>query len=141
MPFLGRTAALLAAVAAIAPAQSGRAAPSRLAGFRVPTGNIVCIYDGRALRCDIRSGLVPKASRPRGCPADIDFGQGLDLGPRRAGVVCAGDTVLGEREPVLEYGRAWKQGPIKCRSRVTGLTCHNRRSHGFFLSRRSWRLS
>lgn len=135
-----RVAALLAAFAALVPARADSATALRLAGFRTPSGNIVCLYVEGALRCDIRSGLVPKASRPPGCPVDIDFGQGLDLGPRRAGVVCAGDTALGEREPVLAYGRAWVRGSIKCRSRVAGLSCHNRRHHGFFLSRRAWRV-
>jgi hypothetical protein len=112
----------------------------RIPKFKTPSGNIVCAYYNRSLRCDIRSGLTPKPSRPRGCPSYTDFGQGLDLGTRRAGVVCAGDTLLAEVAPALAYGRAWRRGPITCRSRITGLTCKNTLGHGFFLSRQSWRL-
>jgi hypothetical protein len=115
-------------------------AGSSLPGFKTPSGNIICAYYSRSLRCDIRSGLVPKPSRPRGCPSYSDFGQGLNLGLRSAGVVCAGDTLLGESEPALAYGRVWRRGPITCRSRITGLTCKNTVGHGFFLSRQSWRL-
>lgn len=108
--------------------------------FKTPSGNIICAYYNRSLRCDIRSGLVPKPSRPRGCPSYSDFGQGLNLGPRSAGVVCAGDTLLGEAAPALAYGRVWRRGPITCRSRMNGLTCKNTLGRGFFLSRQSWRL-
>jgi hypothetical protein len=115
-------------------------AATRIPTFRTPSGNIICAYYNRSLRCDIRSGLKPKPSRPRGCPSYTDFGQGLTLGPRRAGVVCAGDTLLGEVAPALAYGHAWRRGTITCHSRITGLTCRNTRRHGFFLSRQSWRL-
>lgn len=123
-----------------APSPTADGAVARIPKFRTPSGNIICAYYNRSLRCDIRSGLKPKPSRPRGCPSYTDFGQGLDLGARRAGVVCAGDTLLGEVAPALAYGRAWSRGPITCRSRITGLTCKNTVGHGFFLSRESWRL-
>jgi hypothetical protein len=135
--------ALIGAVGSVlvlAPSQLAAGATLRLPTFKTPSGNIVCAYYNRSLRCDIRSGLSPKPSRPRGCPSYTDFGQGLTLGPRRAAVVCAGDTVLGEASPALAYGRVWRRGPITCRSRITGLTCKNTLGHGFFLSRGSWRL-
>lgn len=124
----------------LAPSQRAAGAVVRIPTFKTPSGNIVCAYYNRSLRCDLRSGLVPKPSRPRGCPSYTDFGQGLNLGPRRAGVVCAGDTVLGEPAHALAYGRAWRRGPVTCRSRITGLTCKNTLGHGFFLSRQSWRI-
>jgi uncharacterized protein DUF6636 len=129
----------LALAFAVAPSHRAAAADSRIPMFKTPSGNIVCAYYNRSIRCDIRSGLSPTPTRPRGCPSYSDFGQGLNLGPRRAGVVCAGDTVLGGA-PVLAYGRAWRRGPITCRSRIMGLTCKNTLGHGFFLSRQTWRL-
>ena len=125
---------------ALAPSPHAVAAGLKIPKFRTPSGNIICAYYNRSLRCDIRSGLVPKPSRPRRCPSYSDFGQGLTLGPRRAGVVCAGDTLLGETAPALAYGRVWRRGPLTCRSRVSGLTCRNTLGHGFFLSREAWRL-
>jgi hypothetical protein len=125
---------------ALAPSSHAVAAGLQIRKFRTPSGNIICAYYNRSLRCDIRSELVPKPSRPPRCPSYTDFGQGLTLGPRRAGVVCAGDTLLGETAPALAYGRVWRRGPLTCRSRVSGLTCKNTLGHGFFLSRQSWRL-
>ena len=133
------TAAALCAIA-VAASHASAAPTLRFPGFKTPSGNIVCVYDGRALRCDIRSGLIPKASRPPGCPPDIDFGQGVDISARRAGVVCAGDTALGTRVPKLAYGHVWRRGSIRCRSRVTGLACRNKVGHGFFLSGGRWHV-
>ncbi len=131
---------MLGLLLALAPSHQAAASGLLFPKFKTPSGNIVCAYYNRSLRCDIRSGLVPRPSRPRRCPSYSDFGQGLTLGARRAGVVCAGDTLLGETAPALAYGRVWRRGPLRCRSRVTGLTCKNTLGHGFFLSRRSWRL-
>ena len=39
---------------------------------------------------------------------------------------------------VLRYGRSITFGRLKCTSSEKGLTCRNR-SHGFFLSRGSWK--
>jgi hypothetical protein len=117
------------------------AAEAKIASFRTPSGNIGCIYDsasGGYLRCDIRSGLEPKPSRPKGC--DLDWGDSLSLkGSGRTRVVCHGDTAILPGAPVLRYGKTWERGPFTCVSRTTGLTCENAAGHGFFLSRQSWR--
>ena len=149
------TIVAVVALACLAASAAGAAAP-RHGAFHTPSGNIVCAWDlgdaGYApyIRCDIRSGLRPAPARPRGCPHDIDFGQGLELSavPKRnergsgtAGVVCAGDTVLGERGPPLAYGSRFSRGGITCVSRATGLTCRNAAGRGFFLSRERWQLS
>ena len=128
------TAAVLAAALA-APLAAGAASPQ---AFSTPSTNISCVYFAPTLRCDIRNGLSPKAPRPAGCPSYTDWGQGLTLGPKSAGIVCAGDTALGATN-VLAYGTTWHRGSITCTSRTTGLTCRNARGHGFFLSRESWR--
>ena len=111
-------------------------------GFKTPSKNIGCGYlaafDGNpaSLRCDIRSGLVPKPSRK----CELDW-TGLEVGPTgRARAVCAGDTAYDPSFRVLAYGKAWMRGGIRCFSRKTGVTCTNRAGHGFFLSRQRWRL-
>src|SRR3954467_5306642 len=128
------TAFVLAAALA-APLTAEAASPM---AFSTPSTNISCVYFAPTLRCDIRNGLSPKAPRPPGCPSYTDWGQGLTLNARRAGIVCAGDTALGATN-VLAYGRMWQRGSVTCRSRAAGLTCRNARGHGFFLSRESWR--
>ncbi len=116
------------------------AAQARISTFKTPSGNIGCLYESSPayLRCDIRSGLVPKPSRPRSC--DLDWGDSVSLG-RNGGtkVVCHGDTVLSSSAPVLRYGSTWTRGAFTCTSRRAGLTCENAADHGFFLSRASWR--
>jgi hypothetical protein len=130
------TAAVLGVTLA-APLAVGAANPQ---AFSTPSRNIGCVYYAPALRCDIRNGLSPRPGRPAGCPSYTDWGQGLTLDARSAGIVCAGDTALGAPN-VLAYGKTWHRGSITCTSRVTGLTCRNARGHGFFLSRESWRRS
>ena len=110
--------------------------------FRTPSKNIACAYypasiTGRAVfRCDLLSGLKPRPTRH----CDVDW-TGASMGPRgKAGPTCAGDTVYNTRAPILAYGRTWSYGGVVCKSRTTGLTCHNRDAHGFFLSRASWRV-
>ena len=64
-----------------------------------------------------------------------------ERGSGTASVVCAGDTVLGERGPPLAYGSRFSRGGITCVSRATGLTCRNAAGRGFFLSRERWTVS
>jgi uncharacterized protein DUF6636 len=129
---VGVIALLVAGV--LASAASG--ADSRF--FRTPSGTIGCaIFQGQ-LRCDIRTGLRPRPPRPAAC--ELDWGFGLTLGRSgRAGVVCAGDTVLDPGARVLRYGSTWRRAGIACTSRPAGLTCTNASDRGFFVSRRVWR--
>ena len=111
--------------------------------FHTPSGNIGCAYSadpsfgGPSLRCDILSGLKPKPKRA--CSLDLT---GFSLRPTgRAGVVCAGDTAVDRRSPLLGYGKRWSRGGFTCTSSKAGLRCRNRSAHGFFLSRtRSYRF-
>jgi hypothetical protein len=128
-------AALVAALTAVS------SAAATFASFRTPSGNIGCIYStGPAyLRCDIRSGLKPKPSRPAGC-VDLEWGDSLSLARTgRAGIVCHGDTAILPGSKILGYGKTWTRGPFTCTSRTAGLTCGNAAGHGFCLSRQSWR--
>lgn len=130
----------MSAVAALVLA--GSAAGSTFPGFKTPSRNIGCGYLAASagfkasLRCDIRSGLVPEPTRK----CDLDW-TGLTIGPTgRARAVCAGDTAYDPSFRVLAYGKTWRRGGIRCFSRRTGVTCTNPRGHGFFLSRKSWKL-
>ena len=104
--------------------------------IQTPSHNIGCLYQSSpaALRCDIRSGLKPPPSKPRGCT--VDWTGGYQVGATgRAHKVCAGDTVLSANARVVRYGTTWRGGPFTCKSSTSGLRCKNRSGHGFFLSR------
>ena len=129
--------AVVVAVALALPPPTGGTAPNPF--FRMPSKNIYCAYFG-SLRCDIRSGLRPKPTRPVGC--DFDWGGTYFLGrsgPARIG--CVSDSVFDPSARVLPYGTIWRRGGIACASRRSGLRCTNREGHGFFMSRgRSFRF-
>lgn len=133
---LAQAAALVGGLVILAAPASAR---DVIVVFRTPTGNIGCAYSWFSgeppyLRCDIRSGLVPRPPRPKGC--DLDWGYGYELSATgRARTFCAGDTTLDPRARVLAYGARWSRGGFTCVSRTTGLTCRNRSGHGFLLSR------
>jgi hypothetical protein len=111
------------------------AAPPRAASFRMPSGNIACVYGAGSLRCDVLSGLRPE---PRG-RCELDW-TGLTLGVTGAArPTCAGDTVYDRRSPVLAYGGTWRRAGLSCRSLRTGLRCTNRSGRGFVLAREGWR--
>jgi hypothetical protein len=117
----------------------GSASGSIAAAFRMPSGNIGCVYTsglgpGASLRCDIRTGLRRRPPRPRAC--DVDWGDSYTLGRTgRARVTCHGDTAILLRSHVLAYGSSWTRGGFTCTSRLRGLRCRNASDHGFFLSR------
>ena len=111
--------------------------------FKSPSGNIHCGYfdnDGNALvRCDIES-YTPSRKRPADC--DLDWGFAFEIGARakRGIILCAGDTVISPQAEVLPYGTRWKRKGITCEIQTTGITCANRKGHGFFLSRAEQRV-
>lgn len=117
-------------------------ASAKFVFFQTPSHNIGCLYQSSpaALRCDIRTGLKPPPSKPKGCT--VDWTGGYQVGATgRARKVCAGDTVLSQSARVVRYGAAWHSGPFTCKWRSSGLRCKNRSGHGFFLSRgRSFRF-
>jgi hypothetical protein len=111
-------------------------ASAKFVFFQMPSHNIGCVYSSSPayLRCDIRSGLKPPPSKPKGCT--VDWTGGYQVGPTgRAHKVCAGDTVLSPDARVVHYGTTWRDGPFTCKSSLSGLRCKNRSGHGFFLSR------
>jgi hypothetical protein len=107
--------------------------------LRTPSGNIGCVYASEpglptSLRCDIRSGLVPRPHKPSGC--HLAWGDSYSLNATgRAILTCHGDTAILPNARILRYGTRWRRGGFNCRSRTVGLRCTNRDGHGFFLSR------
>jgi hypothetical protein len=112
----------------------------RFASFRSPSGNIGCFMDRSQVRCDIRDRAWEPPTRPTDC--ELDYGQGIALGVTgNAELVCAGDTAIDPRAPVLEYGERSVAGALECLSEVRGMTCESSQSgQGFFLSRERYRL-
>jgi hypothetical protein len=133
---LAQAAALVGGILLLATPASAR---DVFTVFKTPSGNIGCAYSWFSgetpyLRCDIRSGLVPRPPKPNGC--DLDWGYGYEMrSVGQAHSFCAGDTALDPRARVLAYGSRWSRGGFTCVSRTTGLTCRNRSGHGFLLSR------
>ncbi len=100
--------------------------------FRLPSGNIACTYaPDRILQRDpFERG--PQLTCDRVQPAYAV----LSLGPR--GVV----RVISEIDeagccsgPVLKYGNFWQEGPFRCMSERTGLTCERIDGRGFSMAR------
>jgi uncharacterized protein DUF6636 len=109
--------------------------------LKTPSGNIGCQLDVNFVRCDIRDRDWPQPPKPAGCPADSDWGQGVEMDAEGEGqIVCAGDTALDEGAPVLDYGASDQSGSITCQSETAGVTCRNGSGHGFFLSKQSYRF-
>ena len=110
-------------------------------GFSSPTGNIGCLITKRQVRCDVSERDWKPPKRPADCPAEVDYGQGIQL---RAGgtpeFVCAGDTVLGGGDE-LAYGQSIAAGLLRCESEESGMSCRDVESgRGFTLSKESYEL-
>ena len=131
--------ALVLAAVALASASAAHATPG-IVLFRTPSGNIGCVYSAAGygepafLRCDIRSGLVPKPPTPRDC--HLGFGDSYGIAKHgRTIVICHGDTAIDPHARALPYGTSWARDGFRCSSQATGLKCSNLSGHGFFLSR------
>jgi hypothetical protein len=150
-----RIALLLTLLAVVAQAAvATAAAPTAIPGVRSPSGNIRCLYvpppRGSSipnLLCSIAHADYA-ATLQHQCaamPAGVDW-HGFELAATRKGAVTCSGGILYDpstERPVystLAYGKTWRHGPFACASRVTGLTCTNRRGHGLFISRQAWRV-
>jgi hypothetical protein len=108
--------------------------------FRMPSGNIGCVYANFptvSLRCDILSKIRPLPPRPASCNPDYGaWGYAYSMARHgRAVAICVSDTAIDPRAKVLAYGSTWKHGVFRCQSSTAGLRCTNADGHGFFLSR------
>jgi hypothetical protein len=110
--------------------------------FESPSRNIGCVILDATARCDIVTRSWSPPPRPRSCPKEVDFGQGLTVSVGGAArLVCAGDTALDPRAPILAYGQVDASGSLRCTSAITGMTCRSTRSgHGFFVARQRYTL-
>ena len=139
---MARVVSLVALLALTVGISSSGAAFPGFVGFRTPSKNIVCgrlpaqYGSPEVLRCDIFSGLRPEPRRP----CELDWTGVAMRANRRAGAVCAGDTVSDPSFSVLPYGRTWSRGSFTCLSTRVGVSCANRAGYGFFLSRESWHV-
>jgi hypothetical protein len=99
------------------------------------------VLDGTA-RCDINQRNWSPPARPAKCPKEVDFGQGLQVvGSGPGEFVCAGDTAMDPSAPKLGYGTESVDGPFKCVSASSGITCTKTTTgHGFFISIQSYRV-
>ena len=108
-----------------------------LVGFQMPSKNVGCVYstyDGKGvLRCDIAE-VAARPPRPADCQQE--WGHAFEMEVKGgASRICAGDTVIDPRLPLLAYGEVWQRGGFTCRSEQAGLTCFNATQHGFSLAR------
>src|ERR1700685_160812 len=110
--------------------------------FESPSRNIGCVVLDGTARCDINHRDWSPPPHPSSCPQEVDFGQGLQVhGSGAGGFVCAGDTAMDPSAPKLAYGAESVEGPCRCASATTGMTCTDTMTgHGFFISIQSYRL-
>jgi hypothetical protein len=104
--------------------------------FETPSGNIICTtgqlrQSGNAVGIDC---VVFSASGGRGQASWMMRPTG------RAWHRAVAANIETEGVRALAYGRSWSRFGISCKSRSSGLTCRNRSSHGFFLSRGRQRI-
>ena len=135
-----KRAGLIAVVAALALAIVPSAASAKIKFFQSPSGNVGCVIGGGLARCDIKEHSWPTTPKPADC--DVDYGNGVEvIGGHPGEYACAGDTVLSDDAPVLDYGDKITKNRFTCTSKTSGMRCSNRNSgHGFFISRESVRL-
>jgi hypothetical protein len=108
-----------------------------LPSFHTPSGNIGCIVFSGHLRCDIAQKSWKGPGQSASCR--LDRGDSFTMNATgRPLWTCHGDTVL-HLGRSLGYGATWHSGAFTCASASAGLTCTNRRGHGFFLSRETYR--
>ncbi len=134
------TGVLLPAAAAPAPTVSPAAA-YKVKFFHTPSGNIGCGMiksSGRwSIRCDVdeHNWVAPAGGT---CTVG-DYGSSLGMGGKaRPRFICVSDALNSGK--TLSYGKSLSYGPFFCKSKVKGLKCWNKRAHGWFLSRQTYRL-
>jgi hypothetical protein len=112
-----------------------------MAGFRTPSGNIHCMFmeaDAEFpanLRCDIMQVDTPVPRAPRDCDGEWGRSFSISAGDAIGQMICVGDAVFNESNPVLDYGQTWQQSGFTCTSEQNGISCFNGKRHGFSLSR------
>ncbi|MBL7684597.1 MAG: hypothetical protein JNK65_00990 [Deltaproteobacteria bacterium] len=102
--------------------------------FKTPSNNIACAVYEKVLRCDLKENLAKIPPRPKDC--ELDWGHFFTMGSKGPSMrACAGDTIWGVNDPVLDYGKIWEKEGFRCQSEATGLTCINTDQHGWILKK------
>lgn len=99
---------------------------SAYAAFRTP---------GEAAYCGLSEGADPPLSLVCWTPND---GFTVDMtvrGGSHERYAKGNRGLVQNLAPVLRFGHTWRAGSLVCRSRASGLTCTNRRGHGWWLGR------
>jgi hypothetical protein len=116
-------------------------APTDLATFALPSGNIACDITADAATCTIAESDVEPGSE-EGCEGTI--GQVVKVDPDGASAPCVSGALPGPAAPgtpVLEYGQSTTVGDYTCESATTGVTCtHEPSGTGFRLARAGFEL-
>jgi len=113
---------------------SAPAEAQTITGFQMPSKNIACLVFDHVLRCDINNNLAKIPPQPKSC--DLDWGFAFTMGEKsKPQYLCAGDTALDNRLPILAYGKTWKSQGFTCQSSKAGLRCFNQSKKGWFLNR------
>jgi len=104
-------------------------------GFLTPTGNIACNagHEPGSTRPLLACTVFSAASAKRGQKLWAMYAEG----PVSVGFVMGNAAT---DLPRLAYGRTWSWHGLRCTSSDAGLSCANRSSHGFFLSREEQRV-
>ena len=97
----------------------GLASPAH-AYFKTPKGAVSCFYEGSIYCWRPNDGFTVQMTY-RGYPTK--HYSTANVGERPKGY------------PLLRYGKTFRVGKLRCTSRRTGLTCKNRRGHGWWLGR------
>jgi hypothetical protein len=132
-------------IAGLALAGGTSAAPAGdFVEFKSPSNNIYCaFYDadgGPEVRCDIRSFTPTSGKRPADCEQEWGDSFAIGANGKRGSIVCHGDTVISPNARTLGYGKTFASGGISCTSATSGMTCKNRKGHGFSLSKKRQRV-
>ncbi len=105
--------------------------------FKIPSGNIHCRANtsDNTLECEIQTNNAKLPPKPQDC--ELDWGNRFYMTlTGKAERSCHGDTLgLDPKNPVLAYGKTWKQNGFTCISKQTGLTCKNKAGRGWTLSK------
>jgi hypothetical protein len=126
-------ALVLLAAPALADEQTFPADEQGLIEFMMPSQNIGCVFvpEGGTAVYEPRDG-GPELACDRVEPRYVS----VVLGPEGPAIVieepgeapcCSG--------PVLDYGNTWAEGPFRCTSERTGLTCQREDGPGFSIAR------
>jgi len=107
--------------------------------FQTPSKNIACALYENVLRCDLKESTAKLPPRPQDC--ELDWGNFFTMGLKGAAArACAGDTIFGPNDLVLDYGKTWERGGFRCSSEMTGLTCTNQDKRGWTLKKAEQKL-